>query len=299
MYSPVNKEPKVLVSILNWNKSRLTAECIGNVKKQTYENFIITVIDNDSRADPIDQIMGAFPEIKFLKSGENMGYAGGHKLAVNYAVENDSDIIWLLNNDVKLRNDTLEHLINAYLVNGIALYGSIPNAPHPVRVWKIKNNKPLFDEFVEVKSFNDSVIPVANLLGSSILIPVELIKAHGFMDTQFFLYGEETDYCLRLLKKGVHSYLAKNSVIDHKSEASTKGNLKLEKIANYYRTRNHLVLARRHQSFNSFFNLSLRYFKFEIIKLLKYKKIDFLALRSILDSWIGITGKTLKPEDFV
>lgn len=299
MYLPKNREPGVLVSILNWNNSNLTRNCVLSVKSQTYTNFQIVVIDNDSKVDPVDQLIEEFPDIDFVKSLENLGYAGGHQLAVEYAINSGTELVWLLNNDVSLGNDSLKNLVDAYLKNGKALYGSIPKSSHPVRVWKVDGNKPKFEEFVDVKSISDPIIPVTNLFGSSILIPIEVIKKHGFMDTHFFLYGEETDYCLRLLKKGIHSYLVRDSVIDHQSQASTKGNRQLEKIANYYRIRNHLFLTRRHQSFSSFFNLSLRYLQFEVIKLLKHRKVDPLALKSILDSWAGRTGKTLKPEDFV
>ena len=115
---------KILISVLNYNFA-CTSKCIYSILKSNYKNFEILIIDNKSLDNSFSELKKEFKEINCIKSPFNGGYAAGHKIAVNYAIEKRFDFIWILNNDLTVRKDTLEELINAYKRNGIALYGSI------------------------------------------------------------------------------------------------------------------------------------------------------------------------------
>ena len=95
------------------------------------------------------------------------------------------------------------------------------------------------------------------------LIPLKIIKNYGFMREDFFMYGEETDYCYNLKKHGISSYVVADSVVVHKGAESFK-NAKYLEI--YYRRRNMLYFEKKHYNKSILKNLSNRVGIFNLIK---------------------------------
>src|SRR5690606_36369710 len=71
------------------------------------------------------------------------------------------------------------------------------------------------------------------------IIPVSIIKKHGFIDTSYFLYGEETDYCYTLrTKHNIQSVMVPSAKVIHRASNSFKIAPGLQFIKAYYFTRN-------------------------------------------------------------
>jgi GT2 family glycosyltransferase len=259
--SSPNSDPLVYISVLNWNSYEKTIHCIGELERLDYSNIRIIVVDNASRDGSVEHIRGAFPHLATIASKENLGYAGGHRLAVDEAAKAGADLIWLLNTDLKMRPDTLSALVDGYRRLGNALYGSIPlKIENTTRIggflaWVVDDDgKPDFNRELPFlgKPYDDhfgsdqSERPTAGLAGSSLLIPLAVIREHGFMDERFFLYSEEVDYCLRLLKKGVPAYIVPRSTVMHEYGGTYGKRQNLSLVVNYYYKRNRLILLRRH-----------------------------------------------------
>ena len=85
----------------------------------------ILIIDNNSPDESYKKLRNYFKDFKVLKSKENKGYAGGHQITADYAINHGFNFIWILNNDLKVRKDTLKNLIKSYKNNGLGIYGSI------------------------------------------------------------------------------------------------------------------------------------------------------------------------------
>jgi GT2 family glycosyltransferase len=291
----------ILISVLNYNNFISTSKCIYSILKSDYKNFEILIIDNKSLDNSYTELKKEFNEINCIQSPYNGGYAAGHKIAVNYAIEKKFDFIWILNNDLTVRKDTLEELLNAYKRNGIALYGSI----------SLKSENPDIVNFgggqtddvlkpLDYNSFENFRLdhypkfpetrPVQCIEGSSVLIPTEIIRKHGFMRLDFFMYGEETDYCYRMKKLGISSYVVTNSVVIHKGEESFKEDPRVK----YYKRRNGLYFEKTHYNVSTFKNIhirsgwisTLKYFtKSLFVKLLKNETyyINLANIHAILD----------------
>ena len=108
-----------------------------------------------------------------------------------------------------------------------------------------------------------SLRKVQSVEGSSMLVPIEIIKKHGFMREDFFMYGEETDYCYTLKKQGISSYIVIKSVVVHKGAESFKNSKHLEL---YYRRRNILYFEKDHYGKTILKNLQERLGIFNLIK---------------------------------
>ena len=102
---------KFNILILNWNNRNILSECIQSIVDNTYNNYIITVIDNGSTDDSVNYIQSNYDNVNFIKIPTNLGYALGY----NYAFDELKDSLedsWflLLNNDTILEPDTLHTL---------------------------------------------------------------------------------------------------------------------------------------------------------------------------------------------
>ena len=89
------------------------------------KNVEIYIVDNSSPDNSYQKLKDFFKDLKVIKSKSNNGYAAGHKIAVNYAIKNKFDFIWVLNNDLTVRKETLQKLLLGYYSFGTGIYGSI------------------------------------------------------------------------------------------------------------------------------------------------------------------------------
>ena len=300
--------------MLNWNSYSHTIRCLESLQELDYDNYYIVVVDNNSADDSVAHISTAFPDVEIIRSETNRGYAGGHELTVQHMLaDGKTDSIWILNNDTVISPLALRAFMNAYDLYGNALYGGIAlegkNRYLKMRLFEFSRNG-LFLNYhdldnIPYDSYFQSTEPreVHNLHGSTLFIPLTVLRQYGFMDTSFFMYAEEYDYCLRLAKEGVKSILVPESIVHHEGGASGSKKSALGGVMQYYRVRNRLIFFRRHVSF--------LYYAYKLIDTLLVmlkqvvspsanlpeKWFTFTAL-GIRDSLIERMGKTFAPEEW-
>ena len=100
------KKNTLTVSIVTWNSSLTIDQCVGSILVQSYSDFELVVVDNNSRDDSITKIeMFRDSRIRVLKMMRNSGFCVGH----NNAIRNSrSEFILLVNPDVILKHDFFE-----------------------------------------------------------------------------------------------------------------------------------------------------------------------------------------------
>ena len=265
---------KVLISTLNYNNFESTKKCVLSILDCSLKNFEICIVDNNSPDNSYQKLKDLFKDFNVIKSKSNGGYATGHKIAVNYAIENKFDFIWILNNDLTVKKKSLQKLLSAYDTYGIGIYGSITlKSENPDVVNFGGGNTEDINKAFDYNAYEDCLLQdyykinklrkVQSVEGSSMLIPLKVIENHGFMREDFFMYGEETDYCYRLKKLGISSYIVPDSVVVHKGAESFKNNNHLE---SYYRRRNILYFEKEHYGISILKNLSKRVGLKKIVK---------------------------------
>jgi GT2 family glycosyltransferase len=265
----------------------------------------IAVVDNASQ----EPLTPALQDVHLIRAAENRGYSGGHRLALAWAQQCGAELLWLLNNDLLVRAETLAQLLRAYRQHGTALYGSLPLDSDGAQV-NAGVKFYLLDERGKPdmqRSWEGQVIPrtgdhsLANLSGSSLLIPLSVIAQHGFMDDRFFLYWEETDYCFRLARRGVRSVLVADSQVWHRSGGAVQAqNTTLRHVIRYYINRNRLIVLRRYARPRYYFYV-LRTELRQAMKVLRQRPLGMAErfyLRSVRDGLLGRLGKTYAPEAY-
>jgi GT2 family glycosyltransferase len=221
------RDPKTVCIVLNWNGASDTVECLRSLRECTYTERSILVVDNGSTDDSVSRISNLFPDVGLLKNDRNLGFAGGNNVGIQYALDQRADFVWLLNNDTKPAPDALSALVEKAIADkrlgAVASVCYYADSPNTVQVWggarvnlwtgRSRNaTEPQMDEWFDA------------LYGASILIRRSALEDVGMLDSSFFFYCEETEFCLRLRKRGWRISVAPRSTVLHKSGASAGKN---------------------------------------------------------------------------
>lgn len=240
--------PKVLVVIVNYKTPDLTINCLRSLipERQLVTNMTVTVVDNHSPDDSVTKIQQAIATegwsdwVQLLASQHNGGFAYGNNLAIRPALESSEppDYFLLLNPDTEIRSGAIKILVDFLAQNpqaGIAgsSYELADGTP-----WKITLRFPnllseldaglrlgivskLLKKWVVAQPTGDRIAQADWLPGASMLIRRQVIESVGLMDEEYFLYYEETDYCLQVKRCGWSCWYVPQSVVMHIGGQST------------------------------------------------------------------------------
>ncbi len=251
MESKIN-QPLVSIITVNYNQSKVTCEFLNSLQKITYKAIEIFVVDNDSPTDDPDIIKESFPYIKLLKTGRNLGFAGGNNYALPHC---KGKYVLLINNDTEVEPDFLEPLVELLesdpkigIVNPRVQYyyspGILQHAGYtPFNMITIRNFSIGYSKKDEGQYLNIS--ESGSTFGAAMLVPLSVIKKVGMMADIFFLYYEEHDWAAHIKKAGYSTYYNGKSLIYHKESISTG---KDSPFKTYYLTRGRILFARRNTS---------------------------------------------------
>ncbi len=104
------KVSSVSIVIPNLDGEKLLPICLDSLRKQSFQNFDITVVDNGSRDESLDLLRKQYPEVRVVPLDRNYGFA----FAVNRGIEaTGGEFVSLLNNDIELDSKWLEELHRA------------------------------------------------------------------------------------------------------------------------------------------------------------------------------------------
>lgn len=211
---------QVSVLIVNYNTPELAANAIKSVLKQQNCQFEIIVVDNASSDHSVDYLASQFPQnIKLIASKENLGFGRANNLAFEAA---KGEFIYLLNPDAELESEYgLANLLEFAKRNKqFGLMGTAIYEPKKNRWVKPRPLYPAQQHLKYTQTLDKLPGQWAWVLGASMLIPHKIYQQlHGF-DSDFFLYGEETDFCLRIRKAGYAIGFCDSVKVKHVSGAS-------------------------------------------------------------------------------
>jgi GT2 family glycosyltransferase len=243
---------KIGIIILNWNGLSDTLECLSSLYKNNLENATVYVADNGSSDDSVLEIKKAFPTCNLIELKKNFGFAQGNNLAVEQALNEGCEYIFLLNNDTVVAQDLLKELRSASLLLGRdrVLGCKIGYYDHRELIWDFgsiwDNQKGSYRKVNKDQRMDESltIIRVDHVIGCAMWIPATIIKDIGLFDSRFFLNYEETDWCTRAKKIGISFYSIPTACLWHKISASFGGGLHNR----YYNARNKGLWLRKNFS---------------------------------------------------
>ena len=223
-------EPRVEIVLLNWNGYEDTVECVESLKKITYKNWGMIIVDNASSGIDTKMLIQV-RNAHLIINDKNLGFPGGCNVGMRYAMKKGADYIMLLNNDTIVAPDFLSKLVTtAEACKGVGIVASaIYYNKEPKKLqyiggkinWLLGiNNTYLCDE-IDAGQYRQT-IEQDYVPGTSCIIKREVIEKVGYLDEKYFFAIEEFDYCTRIKRAGYKVVLQPASMIWHKWQASGK-----------------------------------------------------------------------------
>ena len=110
MGSGINKDIIVSIIIVNYNSFDLLDHCLGSIKDFTYNvNYEIIVVDNNSSQNGLEKIISTYPDVKFIRNTENLGFSKANNIGIIYA---SGKYILFLNNDTYFIENSLKKVLD-------------------------------------------------------------------------------------------------------------------------------------------------------------------------------------------
>jgi len=237
------------VVIVNYHSAVRVRACIDSLKKHVRSvPFAIVVVDNSEATQERD-ILEAHSDVICFHTGRNLGFAGGCNLGIRCCLDRGCEYIQLLNPDTRVEHDFLSPLLDAMEQDrSIGAAGPKIVSDNSLKTvwyggaelnWWMGGPKQIFDNRNDALG-NVQTVPC--LSGCAMLLRREAVRAIGMIDERYFLYFEDTDYCLRLSSAGWRLAYVPQAEVLH--AASSVVGFQSEKYV-YYFSRNRLLLMRR------------------------------------------------------
>jgi GT2 family glycosyltransferase len=222
---------RICIILLNWNGKADTIECLDSLSQLDYKKLSTIVVDNGSTDGSVEVIRSAHPHTPIFETHENLGFAGGNNVGIQWALSKPFQWIFLLNNDTVVAPGILRafmaeaerhpdaKIFGAKLLN----YQDRGTIDHLGGKWD--------PERVEFESlghglpderFRDSE-RVDYVCGAGMLVHRSVFETIGLLEPKFFLFWEETDFCFRARRKGFLVRTAPEARVWHKVSASFTG----------------------------------------------------------------------------
>lgn len=203
-------------------------ECIKSIEdSDTKYDTKVIVVDNCSKNNELDNISTEYPDVVCLQSDKNGGFSYGNNIGIRWVIKNNCDYIMLLNNDTVIKDDMIDILIDFcgdhivaptmyfYKRNDIAWYaGGYINKIKGNAVHKHKGKR------VNVENLDNEICTFAS--GCCFAARTKTIQKIGFLDDSYFMYCEDTDYCIRAALNGVQIEYVPKAVLWHKVSQSAR-----------------------------------------------------------------------------
>ena len=227
------------IIIVSWNVRDLLRRCLASLQGAadgcTSEVF---VVDNASSDDSAAMVRGEFPQVALIENRENLGFVRANNQALARC---NGRYVLLLNPDTEIVADALGAMASYMDANPLVgvvgpqlvfADGSVQSSRRrfpDLKTLFVESSllQRLFPRLSLLKRYyvldrpHDVVQDVDWVVGACLMARREAVEAAGLLDERFFMYSEETDWCLRIKQRGWRvAYLPAARVVHHKARSS-------------------------------------------------------------------------------
>lgn len=288
--------PRISINLVTWNAEKYIKHCINSVLQQTFKDYELNILDNNSSDDTVEIIEKNFPQFKILKNKENIGFAPAHNKLFTWS---KSEYILCLNQDIILESKFLENAFN--FINNASDKNQIGAIAPKLFHWEFNNEDPYNADksgktnIIDTCGFqvfkNHRAVDIGQLeenreefnqtkevFGTSAACPIYFKKAledikinNEYFDEDFFSYKEDVDLAFRLRIAEYKCYFVPDLIAYH--DRSIKRGLNVAQNrknrsswVNEYSYRNHIYLLLKNEFFLNFIKCFFPLFIYELKK---------------------------------
>lgn len=258
----------VSIIIVAWNVRKFVQECLKSVYEHTKGiDFEVIYVDNASEDGSVEMVKGSFPDVRIIENNQNNGFIKANNQGIEiskgrYVLLLNSDTI-LLNNAIAKTVEFADNNPEAAVVGCRVLnpdqtlqrtcfmYPSVLNMfLAATYLYKVFPKSRFFGRERMTWCDFDEPMEVETVCGCYSLVRREAIDQVGLMDEQYFVYGDDPDWCYRFKKAGWKVMFTPDGRIIHYG-GQTTGQMRREFKLQLYGSE--LIFMKLHRSRLSFF----------------------------------------------
>ena len=259
----------IFIVILNFNGEKDTVECLTSIRQLLTKNYQLStiVVDNGSK----EKLVVSSKELVVIRNIDNLGFAGGNNVGIQYALENKADYIVILNNDTLVDKNLVDELVK--VSQSDETIGIVVPKIYFAKGFEFHKSRYKKDQLGKVIWYAGGIIDWGNVIGKHrgvddvdsgqyekegetdfasgccMMIKRSVFEKIGMLDNKYFLYYEDSDFSLRAKKAGFKIVFAPKAVLWHKNAGSAGGSGSSRQ--DYYITRNRLLFGMRYAPLRS------------------------------------------------
>lgn len=238
-------DPLLYIIVLNNHRLNDTLVCLESLAQSNYKNSNVILLDFGSPRLSIESIQSAYPDIQVIPLIENLGYAGNNNIGIESALNQGAEWVFILNDDTVVDSSCISLLIELGksdptigILGPMVYHYDEPDIIQSAggilgKYWQnihLGLNEPDHGQFEKARQ-------VEWISGCAIMVRGAMIKQIGMLDAKYFLYWEETEWCIRAGRAGWKILQVPNAKLWHKG---VQQNYQPQPYVTYYMTRNYL-----------------------------------------------------------
>ena len=257
---------KLSVIIVNYNVRPYLYQCLESVYRAVKGiDAEVFVVDNHSRDGSVPYVAKRFDQVNYVESNHNLGFARANNIAIRQSL---GEYVLLLNPDTIVAEETIRESL-AFMeqhpdagalgvcmlkADGTKALESRRGLPTPMTSFYKMTG--LCKHFPTSQRFGryymgylpwDKPVEIEVVSGAYCMLRRTAIDKVGFLDEDFFMYGEDIDLSYRLLKGGFHNWYLPFNILHYKGESTQKSSFRYVHV--FYEAM--LIFFRKHYGSSS------------------------------------------------
>lgn len=225
------------IIIVNWNTRQITADCLRSIQETAGDlHYEVILVDNASSDGSPAMIREQFGWVKLIENQDNPGFAGANNQGMAVA---EGRYLLLLNSDTVVKPGAFQsamQFMDAHPEAGLcgirllnpdggfqASYADFPSLAAEF-LTATGLGKRFFSPYYPSPrpQSNEQAHEIDWVAGAFMLLRREVYARVGGMDTSYWMYSEETDWCYRIQQSGYKLFYLPDVAIIHIGGASTR-----------------------------------------------------------------------------
>lgn len=235
----------VAAVVVNWNGRDLLGPCLDSILASSWPDLSVIVVDNGSTDGSCELVRERYPGVTLLENRANLGYAAGANTGLSHARAAGAEYALLLNNDVEIAADAIAALTEearrrprAALLGPMIYYQDEPDV-----IWSAGGAVSYWTGAIRHLGIRErdtgqhaTVRAVDYVTGCAVLVSLSAAEEIGPLDVSYFMYNEDTDWCVRAELAGYEVLFVPAARIWHSVSMSSGGGLTPFKTYNRFRS---------------------------------------------------------------
>jgi GT2 family glycosyltransferase len=234
----LQSDVEVSVVIVNWNAGHCLQDCLHSLTGNTKRRVEIILVDNGSTDGSPEAAQRAFPDVDIIHTGSNLGFAAANNIGIR---KSSGRFVCLINPDVVVHAGCLDRMadymeqhpsvgmlgpkvLNTDLTLQLSCWrfpSLWSSACRAVALDAVFPRSLIFGDVLMTSWAHDAIRPVDVLSGCFWMIREETLASVGLLDEDFFMYGEDVDYCRRCWDRGMQIVYHPLATVVHHGGASS------------------------------------------------------------------------------